>query len=335
MNWQAMLEYVKYVPDVIQIAILYFAIYAILKAARGSRFGQVLMGAGIIFALLIAFTFLLNFDVLSYIVRTLLGYLALSTVVIFQPEIRRVLASIGSLLFADNRRDLGLGASGRVTPEDLVSYIFKLARARIGALIAIERGISLRGVETTGVSIDAIISNELLFSIFTEPMPLHDGGAIIRHGRLAAAHCLFPVSSNTEGLFAAGMRHRAAVGLSEETDAFVIVVSEERGLVSIAHNGRLIRYPDRSEESRKAILRWVRKAMPLQKTAGETIADWIRRRREKFARAAAKRSSAPATPDTAAPDAAAIPLPPPKKNPPLADASFDGAANGSSQETAK
>ena len=166
-------------------------------------------------------------------------------------------------------------------------------------------------------------------------MPLHDGGAIIRHGRLAAAHCLFPVSSNTEGLFAAGMRHRAAVGLSEETDAFVIVVSEERGLVSIAHNGRLIRYPDRSEESRKAILRWVRKAMPLQKTAGETIADWIRRRREKFARAAAKRASAPATPDTAAPDAAAIPLPTPKKNPPLADASFGDAPNGSSQETAK
>ena len=279
MNWQAVLEIV---PDVIQIAILYFAIYAILKAARGSRFGQVLMGAGIIFALLIAFTFLLNFDVLAFIVKTLLGYLALSTVVIFQPEIRRVLATIGALLFADNRRDLGLGASGRVSPEDLVSYIFKLARARTGALIAIERGISLRGVETTGVSLDAIISNELLFSIFTEPMPLHDGGAIIRHGRLAAAHCLFPVSSNTEGLFAAGMRHRAAVGLSEETDALVIVVSEERGLVSVAHNGRLLRYPDRSEDSRKAVLRWVRKAMPIQKTAGEAFADWIRRRREKL-----------------------------------------------------
>jgi diadenylate cyclase len=305
MTWETALTFV---PDVIQIAVLYFAIYAILKAARGSRFGQVLMGTGIVFALLIAFTFLLNFDVLAYIVKTLLGYLALSTVVIFQPEIRRVLATIGALLFADNRRNTGLGPSGHVTPKDLVSYIFKLARARTGALIAIERGISLRGIETTGVSLDAIISNELLFSIFTEPMPLHDGGAIIRHGRLAAAHCLFPVSGNTESLFAAGMRHRAAVGLSEETDALVIVVSEERGLVSIAHNGRLIRYPDRSEDSRKAVLRWVRKAMPLQKTVGETIADWLDRRREKLARAATRRETVPASPDTAP-----IPLPPPDK----------------------
>jgi len=295
MDWQAILSRV---PDIIQIAILYFAIYAILKAARGSRFGQVLMGAGIIFALLIAFTFLFNFDVLAYIVKTLLGYLTLSTVVIFQPEIRRVLATIGALLFADNRRSLGLGTSGRVTPEDLVAYIFKLARARTGALIAIERGISLRGVETTGVSIDAIISNELLFSIFTEPMPLHDGGAIVRHGRLAAAHCLFPVSANTEGLFAAGMRHRAAVGLSEETDALVIAVSEERGRVSIAHNGRLLRYPDLSEDSRKAVLRWVRKAMPQQKTAMETISEWLRRRRERLARPATS-ADAPSTPDTA------------------------------------
>lgn len=306
MNWQTILSWI---PDILQIAILYFAIYAVLKAARGSRFGQVLMGAGIIFTLLIAFTFLLNFDVLAFIVKTLLGYLTLSSVVIFQPEIRRVLATIGALLFADNRRDLGLQASGRVTPEDLVSYIFKLARARTGALIAIERGISLRGIETTGVAIDAIISNELLFSIFTEPMPLHDGGAIIRHGRLAAAHCLFPVSSNTEGLFASGMRHRAAVGLSEETDALVIAVSEERGRVSVAHNGRLLRYPDLSEDSRKAVLRWVRKAMPQQKTAMETIADWLRRRRANLTHfAAPQQTDVPVPPS--APDTAPIPLQP-------------------------
>ena len=130
------------------------------------------------------------------------------------------------------------------------------------------------------------------------------------------------------------MRHRAAVGLSEETDAFVIVVSEERGLVSIAHNGRLIRYPDRSEESRKAVLRWVRKAMPIQKTAGETIADWIRRRREKFARIAAKNAAAP-TADAPTPDTAPIPVPPKEKNPQLADASFADVKNGSQKETSK
>ena len=294
LNWQTISTWI---PDILQIAILYFSIYAILKAARGSRFGQVLMGTGIIFTLLIAFTFLFNFDVLAFIVKSLLGYLALSTVVIFQPEIRRILATIGAFLFADNRHQ-GPASKGHVTPEELVSYIFKLARARTGALIAIERGISLRGVETTGVTLDAIISNELMFSIFTEPMPLHDGGAIIRHGRLAAAHCLFPVSSNLDSLFDSGMRHRAAVGLSEETDALVIAVSEERGRVSVAHNGRLLRYPDLSDDSRKAVLRWVRKAMPQQKTAMETIADWLRRRRERLTQPTPQPETPPA-PDTA------------------------------------
>lgn len=274
------------IPDIVQIAILYFAIYAILKAARGSRFAQVLMGVGILFALLIAFTFLFNFDVLASIVKSLLFYLALSTVVIFQPEIRRILATIGSLLGAENMR----AANGHVRrghllrPEDLVSIVFKLAKAKMGALIAIERGISLRGIETTGVELDAVVSPELMFSVFTEPLPLHDGGAIIRKGRLAAAHCLFPVSNNPEeGLASTGMRHRAAVGLSEDTDALVIVVSEETGRVSVAHNGRLIRYPDHEEESRNGVLRWIRKAMPVQKTATETVADWLRQRRDGLA----------------------------------------------------
>ena len=267
------------IPDVVQIAILYFAIYAILKAAKGSRFGQALMGVGILFALLIAFTFLFNFDVLASIVKMLLFYLSLSSVVIFQPEIRRILATMGSLLFADNYRFTGRVDRGRLRPEDLVSIVFRLAKAKMGALIAIERGISLRSHESTGVELDAVVSPELMFSIFTEPLPLHDGGVIIRHGRLAAAHCLFPVSNNPEGLSATGMRHRAAVGLSEETDALVIVVSEETGRVSVAHNGRLLRYPDHEEDSRKAVLRWIRKAMPVQKTASETIAGWLAQRR--------------------------------------------------------
>ena len=273
------------IPDIVQIAILYFAFYAILKAARGSRFAQVLMGVGILFALLIAFTFLFNFDVLASIVKSLLFYLALSTVVIFQPEIRRILATIGSLLGAENMR----AANGHVRrghllrPEDLVSIVFKLAKAKMGALIAIERGISLRGIETTGVELDAVISSELMFSVFTEPLPLHDGGVIIRRGRLAAAHCLFPVSNNPEeGLASTGMRHRAAVGLSEDTDALVIVVSEETGRVSIAYNGRLARYPNLEGDAYKTVLRRISKAMPEQTTAVEAIAGWIRRRRNGF-----------------------------------------------------
>lgn len=280
MTWSAVLAAI---PDILQIAILYFAIYAILKAAKGSRFGQALMGVGILFVALIAFTQLFHFEVLSAIIRWLLVYLAMSTVVIFQPEIRRALATIGSLLFADHRR--GFGADGRVTPEDFVSVIFKLAKARMGALLAFERGISLRGVEASGVTLDAVVSPELMFSIFTEPLPLHDGGVVIRNRRIAAAHCLFPVSNNPEGLSSSGMRHRAAVGLSEETDALVVVVSEETGRISVAYNGRLIRYPDLSDGTRKFLLRWLRKAMPQQKTATETVADWLRKHTDRASRA--------------------------------------------------
>ncbi len=279
MDWHQLMTYV---PDVIQIFILYLVIYAILKGARGSRFGQVLMGSFVLFALLIAFTLVFHFDVLSVIVRWLLLYLALSSVVIFQDEIRRILATMGSFLFQDRARTRAL-LRDRITPEDFTTIIFKLARRRVGALVAFERGISLRGFETTGVALDALISSELFFSIFTEPMPLHDGGVVIRHGRVAAAHCLFPVSSKGD-LSTSGMRHRAAVGVTEQTDALVIVVSEETGRVSVAHNGRLIRYPDAEEDSRMAVLRWIRKAMPQQKSAAESMADWMKRRRDKAAR---------------------------------------------------
>lgn len=297
MDWNLLMGYAR---SGVQIFILYLVIYAILKGARGSRFGQVLMGSGILFGLLIAFTLVFNFDVLSVIVRWLLLYLALSSVVIFQDEIRRILATMGSFLFQDRARTHAL-LDGRITPEDFTAIIFKLARRRTGALVAFERGISLRGFETTGVALDAIISPELFFSIFTEPMPLHDGGVIIRHGRVAAAHCLFPVSSKGD-LSTSGMRHRAAVGLSEQTDALVIVVSEETGRVSVAHNGRLIRYPDTEENSRLSVLRWIRKAMPQQKTAAESMSEWMKRRSDKAARLFRRRhSTAQATPDGSVP----------------------------------
>ena len=129
----------------------------------------------------------------------------------------------------------------------------------IGALIAFERGISLRGYEDTGVSLNATFSRELVESIFTPPLPLHDGGMTIRAGRIAAAHCVFPVSNNRD-LSCSGMRHRAAVGLSEETDALVVVVSEESGAVSVAHNGKLLKYT--GEQRAQSLLRWISKAMP-------------------------------------------------------------------------
>ena len=254
-DWNAIWDSVS-VSAVVQIAILYFVIYAILKYAKGSRFGQVLMGVGLLSAAMIAFTFVFNFDVLSIIVKSLLVYLAISTVVIFQPEIRRVLGQVGAFGFLDKPK---YAADGSATPEFIVQTILALADRRIGALIAFERGISLRGYEATGVALDAMLSRELVEAIFTPPLPLHDGGMTIRSGRIASAHCVFPVSNNPE-LITSGMRHRAAVGLSDETDALVIVVSEESGSVSIAHNGRLIRYT--GEQRAQSLIRWITKVMP-------------------------------------------------------------------------
>ena len=255
MDWQAIWNSVS-ISAVVQIAILYVVIYAILKYAKGSRFGQVLMGVGLLAAVMIAFTFLFHFDVLSIIVRSLLVYLAISTVVIFQQEIRRVLGQVGAFGFLDKPK---YAADGSATPEFIVQTIVSLADRRIGALIAFERGISLRSYEATGVALDAMLSRELVETVFTPPLPLHDGGMTIRNGRIASAHCVFPVSNNPE-LISSGMRHRAAVGLSDETDALVIVVSEESGSVSVAHNGRLIRYT--GDQRAQSLIRWVTKAMP-------------------------------------------------------------------------
>jgi diadenylate cyclase len=145
-------------------------------------------------------------------------------VVVFQQDIRRILALVGGQRFFKRQYTL---EKVPVT-EILTKSVMNMSRLRIGALIAIERGISLRGYEESGIMLNALLSHELLVSIFTPPLPLHDGGIVIRDGRISAGHCLFPVSNQSE-LISSGMRHRAAVGLSEETDAVIFVVSEETG----------------------------------------------------------------------------------------------------------
>jgi diadenylate cyclase len=255
--------------DVMQILILYLAIYALLRYVKGTRSAQVLLGFCVMVVSLLLFTYFFRFDVLARVVYFLLIYLALSMVVVFQQEIRRVLAVVGGQrLFS---RSYGLRP--QQVPEVLCGCILNLAKARIGALIAVERGISLCGYEDSGIRLGAFVSHELMVSIFTPPLPLHDGGIIMRDGRIAAAHCLFPVSNQGE-LVASGMRHRAAVGLSEETDAVVFVVSEETGAVSAAYNGRLHRYDD-GDNVEKIVLRWLRKAMPNERVRMLTVTDWF------------------------------------------------------------
>lgn len=247
----------EFISPIIQIIILWFSIYAILKRAKGSRFGQALMGVGILVTILALFTYLLNFTVLAALIKYLLIYFAISSVVIFQPEIRRFLATIGALGNFD--RQSQSYDNDKLTPESFTEIIKELSLNKMGALFAFERGISLRGYEETGVRLDAVISPELIVTIFTPPLPLHDGGAIIRNGRLASAHCLFPVSHNS-ALARNGMRHRAMVGISEETDAVSIMVSEETGNICVAYKGKLVTFKQDCDPA--IITRWVRKAIP-------------------------------------------------------------------------
>ena len=256
------------INDVMQILILYFGIYALIRFVKGTRTAQVLLGCCVLVVSLLLFTYFFRFDVVARIVYYLLIYLALSMVVVFQQEIRRGLAAVGGQQFLGRQYLLRQEA----VPETLCRCVRNLSKARLGALIAVERGISLCSFEDSGIKLNALVSHELLVSIFTPPLPLHDGGIIMREGRIAAAHCLFPVSSQNE-LVTSGMRHRAAVGLSEETDAVVIVVSEETGKISIAHNGELHRYDD--DKIEKVLLRWLKKAMPHETRNTYTVTDWI------------------------------------------------------------
>ncbi len=164
-------------------------------------------------------------------------YISIAFLVIFQPEIRRVLAKLG--------RQPMWKSSGMASQKNLVEPIMQtvqiLSQRKIGALIAIEREIGTRALQDTGIKINSAMSSELLSTIFFPHTPLHDGGVIISGDRICAAGCLFPLSQKTELSKTLGTRHRAAIGITEETDAVVVVISEETGAVSVAYNGRLRR----------------------------------------------------------------------------------------------
>lgn len=225
------------VRDAAQILILAIGLYYAFRLVRGTRSAQMLLGLGLVVLTVIGLTIALNLEVLAWLLGTLSVYVVVSLVVIFQPEIRRALAMVGGGAF------LGGGASNRAPVADqLVSVVTRLAASRHGALLAVERDIALKSFLESGVTIDAPLEPDLLLTIFYPRTPLHDGGVILRGDRILAARCVFPLTQRQDLDGELGTRHRAALGLSEETDAVVIVVSEETGAISIAHEGRLFRH---------------------------------------------------------------------------------------------
>ncbi len=218
-----------------EIMILTVAFYYIFLFFRGTRGAQVLIGLLLLLTALLGTTYLLNLAQLNWLLQRVSVYIAASFVIIFQPEIRRALAELGRQPVFTSSSDK------RSVIDNVVQAVNHLADHKVGALIAIEREIGTRMVQESGIRIDAPVGPELLSTIFYPHTPLHDGGVIVQNGRIMAASCVFPLSQRLELHKSVGTRHRAAVGLSEETDAVVIVVSEETGTISVSYRGRLSR----------------------------------------------------------------------------------------------
>ena len=222
-----------------QIAILAFLLYCILKFLRRTRAYRILAGIVAVLLGLYGGARLFQFDELGWLFEQIAPAIPIVFVVLFQPELRRIFAELGSSRRgggADARR---ADAAGVVST--LVEAVGSLAEKRIGAILAIEREESLEPFSTGGRRLDAPVNAELLLTIFYPGTSLHDGGVILRGGTIAWAGCVFPLGAIDEDRRAFGTRHRAAIGLSERTDALVVVVSEESGTVSLAYHGRLVR----------------------------------------------------------------------------------------------
>jgi len=222
-----------WITGVFEIALLTLAYYFIFRFLRGTPSAQVLTGLVLLLMFLFVATKIFHLDVLNWMLKQVSIYIAIAVLILFQPEIRRALAELGKPhMFAatDIRRSV---------VDQIVQAISFLAERRIGALIAIEREIGTRGIQETGVKLDSRVDSGMLASIFFPHTPLHDGGVLIRNDRIVAVSCLFPLSQSSGLAKTLGTRHRAAMGLTEETDAVAIVVSEETGTISVSFRGRL------------------------------------------------------------------------------------------------
>jgi len=218
-----------------EIAVLWFCFYILMLYIKGTRTVQVLKGIFIVVAIFFI-TKWLGLDTIHWIMTKLLPISILALLIIFQPELRRGLARLGQF---------GAFPANELVIDEIVKSAATLSKKKIGALMAIEREIGLRPYIESGVSLDGKVSTELISTIFMPNTPLHDGGIIIQEARIVAAGCLFPLTQEAHITKTLGTRHRAAIGLSEETDSIVVVVSEETGTISVAVGGKLSRDLDK------------------------------------------------------------------------------------------
>ncbi len=220
----------------IEILILWIGLYQIYRVFRKTRGARILLGLALLLMVLSFLALVLDLDVIWWLLKHILLGLALALLIIFQPELRNALARLGSsklFSFTQTQRHEFF--------DVFADAVDQLSKKRIGALFAFERAISLKDHLETGVELDAAFSPEFAMTIFHPKTALHDGGMIIAQNRVAGAGCVFPVSSRELADRTTGLRHRAALGITEEADCVAVVVSEETGQVSIAIDGKLER----------------------------------------------------------------------------------------------
>jgi diadenylate cyclase len=228
--------------SLLDVVVVTFILFWVLMLVRGTRADQVLRGALLVILVAALAAAELHLTVLDWLVQRSIPALLVAIPVIFQPELRRALEQIGRSSHIINRPLSTLSTSlADHTVDEIAEACERLSRHRYGGLIAIERTTGLQDYVATGVRIDGAVSVDLLVSIFFRNSALHDGAVIVQGDRVAAAACVFPLSENVPEGAGLGTRHRAALGLSEQTDAVVVVVSEETGGISLASNGRLIK----------------------------------------------------------------------------------------------
>ncbi len=231
------------ITDVLDVAIMSFAIYKLLSLVRSTRAENILKGI-VIFILALWLSSLLNLRGINYIMSYVVEWGVLALFIVFQPELRRGLEQLGSR----NIRLLRILAPQQQSSElekaidQTVLACTEMSKSRTGVLIVFERKILLNEVLRSGTTLDAAVSSELLKNIFFVKAPMHDGAVIIRNGRIGGAGCMLPLSKNVNLSRDLGMRHRAGIGMSENSDAVVVIVSEETGSISVAIGGMLKRH---------------------------------------------------------------------------------------------
>ncbi|MDY3829114.1 MAG: diadenylate cyclase CdaA [Clostridium sp.] len=260
--------------DILVVSYIFYKAYKLIKETRAE---QLIKGVVLVF-LLIPISYILNLDMLYFILNKTLTIGVLSFVIIFQPEIRRALEHLGRSAFDERHHEI---KEEEEILDEIVVAVENLSKTKTGALIVIEQSTGLGEIVTSGTIIDAKVSSALLENIFVVNTPLHDGATIIKKGRIHASGCVLPLTSNNRINKKLGTRHRAGLGISENSDALIIIVSEETGVISLAYNGKLTRNYDKDKLKSIILKLMINKKNKNVDTARKRVKIWAKEKIKK------------------------------------------------------